>query len=202
MNPSVNSVLSVGNPIAQDMLTLDSLLRETVAPHLRVGDKDDMRILNIACGQCDEAGTLVDFGKAQTGGDVSLIGADIRIREVLQARENHAHLPAEFLLEDATKLSQHKALGEDFKLVLLRHQNYWHGPELWKKIFEQGLARVDDEGLLVITSYFDKEHQIALDALQKLGAEVVLSKHNERSRKLTFPGKSVDKHIAVLRRKR
>lgn len=187
--------------LERDILTLDSLLRGTVAPHLRVGEKDDLRILNLACGQCDEAGTLVNFGKSQTGGEVSLIGADIRIREILQARENHTHLPAEFLLEDATKLSQHKALGEDFNLVLLRHQNYWHGPELWKKIFEQGLSKVDDNGLLVITSYFDKEHQLALDALQKLGAEVVLTKRNEQSRNLSFPGKSVDKHIAVLRRK-
>ena len=190
------------NPIAKDMLTLDSLLRETVAPHLNLGSHEDLRILNIACGQCDEAGTLVNFGQTQTQGQVSLIGADIRIREILQARENHAHLPAEFLLEDATRLSQHKALGDDFKMVLLRHQNFWHGPELWKKIFEQGLAKVDDDGVIVITSYFDKEHQLALDALQKLGAEVVLSRRNDLSRQLSFPGKSVDKHIAVLRRKR
>lgn len=189
------------NPIAQDMLTLDSLLRETVAPHLHLGHREDLRILNLACGQCDEAGTLVNFGQAQTGGDVSLIGADIRIREVLQARENHAQLPAEFLLEDATKLSLHKELGEDFKLVLLRHQNYWNGPELWKKIFEQGLSKTDEEGLLVITSYFDKEHQLALDTLQGLGAELLVTRHNPHARKLLRPGKFVDKHIAVLRRK-
>jgi len=191
-----------GSLLERDMRTLDSLLRETVAPHLQLGKGEDLRMLNIACGQCDEAGTLVNFGQSQTEGQVSLIGADIRIREILQARENHAHLPAEFLLEDATKLSHHKALGEDFKMVLLRHQNYWHGPELWKKIFEQGLAKVDDDGVIVITSYFDKEHQLALEALQKLGAEVVLSRRNERSRKLTFPGKSVDKHLAVLRRRK
>ena len=190
------------NPITQDMLALDSLLRETVAPHLQLSGKDGLRILNMACGQCDEAGTLVNFGKDHTDGNVSLIGADIRIREILQARENHAHLPAEFLLEDATKLSRHKELGEDFNLVLLRHQNYWHGPELWKKIFEQGLTKVDKDGVLVITSYFDKEHQLALDALQKLGAELVLTQRNDQSRKLTFPGKSVDKHIAVLRRRK
>jgi hypothetical protein len=195
-------VMNPANPITQDMLTLDSLLRETVSPHLQLDRKDDLRILNIACGQCDEAGTLVNFGKEHTDGNVSLIGADIRIREILQARENHAHLPAEFLLEDATKLSRHKELGEDFNLVLLRHQNYWHGPELWKKIFEQGLTKVDKDGVLVITSYFDNEHQLALEALQKLGAELVLNRHNGQSRKLTFPGKSVDKHIAVLRRRK
>lgn len=189
------------NPIAQDMRVLDSLLHETVAPHLHLPSADDLRILNIACGQCDEAEALVKFAKSQTRGDVRLIGADIRIREILQARAQHSHLPAEFLLEDATKLHQHKEMGEDFNMVLLRHQNYWHDTELWKKIFEQGLAKMDKDGLLVITSYFDKEHQLALDALQKLGAELVISKNNTKSRALITAGKSVDKHIAVFRRK-
>ncbi len=193
---------SPGNPIANDMRTLEKLLRAKVAPHLKGASGKDLRLLNIACGQCDEAETLVNFAKAQTAGEVKLIGADIRIREILQARENHAHLPAEFLLEDATKLSRHKELGEDFNLVVMRHQNFWHGPELWKRIFEEGLAKVGDDGLLVITSYFDKEHQLALDALRKLGAEVVLTHHNEESRQLLTPGKSVDKHLAVLRRRR
>ena len=133
---------------------------------------------------------------------MSLVGADIRIREILQARERHVHLPAEFLLEDATKLKSHKALGEDFNLVLLRHQNYWNGPELWKKIFEQGLDKAGEDGLLVITSYFDREHRLALDTLKELGAELVVTKHSPLARKLATPGKSVDKHIAVLRRAR
>jgi SAM-dependent methyltransferase len=193
--------MSASHPIAQDMRKLDALLREKVSPHLKAAVDKDLRLLNIACGQCDEAETLVNFAKAQTSGDVKLIGADIRIREILQARENHAHLPAEFLLEDATKLSKHKELGENFDMVLLRHQNYWHGPELWKRIFEEGLTKVGDDGLLVITSYFDKEHQLALDALQNLGAELVLTHHNEDSRKLLTPGKFVDKHLAVLRRR-
>ncbi|MEZ0276251.1 MAG: hypothetical protein ACAH88_15185 [Roseimicrobium sp.] len=194
--------MPASHPISKDMRTLDALLREKVSPHLKQAAAKDLRLLNIACGQCDEAETLVNFAKAQTSGDVKLIGADIRIREILQARENHAHLPAEFLLEDATKLSKHKELGENFDMVLLRHQNYWHGPELWKRIFEEGLAKVGDDGLLVITSYFDKEHQLALDALQHLGAELVVTHHNEDSRKLLTPGKFVDKHLAVLRRRR
>ena len=191
-----------GNPITGDMRVLSSLLRETVAPHLRVAAKEDLRVLNLACGACDEAETLVKFAQSTTQGKVSLVGADIRIREILQARQQHAHLPAEFLLEDATKIAGHRELGEDFQMVLLRHQNYWHGTEVWKKIFEQGLAKAGDDGLVVITSYFDKEHQLALEALQKLGAEVVVNRVNEKSRKLTTPGKSVDRHLAVLRRKK
>lgn len=185
--------------IAQDMVRLEALLRGHVAPHLKT--KAEARILDLACGRCDEAETLIKFvGEEARAEDVKLIGADIRIREILQARERTANIGAEFLLEDATRLSQHKQLGEDFDLVFLRHQNYWHGPEVWKKIFDTGLARLDDDGLLVITSYFDKEHQLALDALQKLGAEVVLSKRNEVSRELETPGKSVDRWLAVLKK--
>lgn len=192
------------NPITQDMQVLHGLLQQTVSPHLNPKASEQLRILNLACGQCDEAETLVNFAKNQLtnqNGNVQLIGADIRIREILQARANHSHLPAEFLLEDATKLHHHKQLGDNFNMVLLRHQNYWHGQELWKGIFEQGLAKLDDSGLLVITSYFDKEHQLALDALQNLGAELITTHHNPHSRKLITPGKFVDKHIAVFRRK-
>ncbi|MDB6140222.1 MAG: hypothetical protein JWO94_3294, partial [Verrucomicrobiaceae bacterium] len=132
--------------------------------------------------------------------DVTLIGADISIRESLQARERTEKLGAEFLLEDVTRLTQHKLLGDDFDMVFLRHQNYWHGPKVWKKIFDTGLAKLNDNGLMVITSYFDKEHQLALDALQQLGAEVVLSKRNEASRELNTQGKSVDRWMAVLKK--
>lgn len=188
------------HPIANDMVTLSGILSDHVAPLLHLPTQEDFRILNLACGQCDEAETLVNFAKSQTRGDVELIGADIRIREILQAREEHSNLPAKFLLEDATKLDQHQSLGHDFKMVMMRHQNYWHGPDLWKKIFEQGLSRVDENGLFVITSYFDKEHQLALDAIQDLGAELVISHSNQDARQLMTPGKYVDKHLAVFRK--
>lgn len=185
--------------IAEDMVRLESLLRRHVAPHLK--SKAEARILDLACGRCDEASTLVNVIKDKTrADDVKLIGADIRIREIREARARHEKLGAEFLLEDATKLGAHKQL-DDFDLVFLRHQNFWHGPELWKKIFDTGLAKLNDEGLLVITSYFDREHQLALDALQKLGAEVVLSKRNEVSRAVPDgKDKSVDRWLAVLKK--
>ncbi len=190
-----------GDPILQDMQVFGGLFDQHVAPHLQISSaKNDLRLLDLACGRCDEAQALVNFAKKQTSGDVSLVGADIRIREILQARDLHSKLPTEFILEDATKLSQHKELGNDFNLVLLRHQNYWHGSEIWKRIFEQGLARMDESGLLVITSYFDKEHQLALDALQKLGAKLVANHSNPLARQLPTAGKAVDKHIAVFKR--
>jgi hypothetical protein len=190
-------------PIAEDMSKLKTLLHDSLSPHAAPAAADGMRILNLACGRCDEAETLIQVGSELTkGGEVEMIGADIRIREIRQARENHSHLPAKFLIEDATKIDQHQELGDDFNMVFLRHQNFWHGQELWKKIFDQGIAKLRPDGMLVITSYFDKEHRLALRALESLGMEVVSNRRNTRSRALSdAPGKSVDRWVAVLKRR-
>lgn len=189
-------------PLAADMSKLKTLLHDSLSPHLPAAQQD-MRILNLACGRCDEAETLIQVGSNLTqGGAVEMIGADIRIREIRQARELHQHLPAQFLIEDATKLDQHQELRDDFNLVFLRHQNFWHGQELWKKIFDQGIAKLRPDGMLVITSYFDVEHRLALRALESLGMEVVSNRRNQHSRALKdAPGKSVDRWVAVLRRR-
>lgn len=195
--------LPPNHPLAEDMSKLKSVLQQTVAPHLPAA-ASQLQILNLACGRCDEAETLVSLGEEVTqGGDVRLVGADIRIREIRQARETHSKLPAEFLIQDASQLHQHKELGDDFDLVFLRHQNFWHGQETWKKIFDQGRARLNKNGLLVITSYFDHEHKLALAALQAMGMEVIESRRNKASRALKdAPGKSVDRWVAVLRPKK
>ena len=190
------------SPIIQDLSCLKGLLSESVTPHL--APSSDLRILNLACGRCDEAETLISVGRELTGGSgaVEMVGADIRIREIRQARERHAGLPAEFLLEDASQLDRNRALGDDFGMVFLRHQNFWNGRDLWKKIFDQGIAKLREDGLLVITSYCDVEHRLALEALQKMGMEVVESRRNRASRSLKDGrGKSVDRWIAVLRRR-
>ena len=206
IEPGVPPLLQAGGvgpgAIAQDMARLKGLLKEGLAQNLQA-QTGGMRILNLACGRCDEAETLVSVGQELAGpGGVEMIGADIRIREIRQAREQHGHLPAKFLIEDATKISQHKQLGDDFNLVFMRHQNFWHGQELWKKIFDQGIAKLRPDGMLVITSYFDVEHKLALKALEAMGMEVVSNKRNRASRALAdAPGKSVDRWVAVLRRK-
>jgi hypothetical protein len=200
---SASGVPRMHQSIREDMSKLKGLLCESISPHL-APEQRDMRILNLACGRCDEAETLISVGREmKPGGAVEMVGADIRIREIRQAREQHSHLPAKFLIEDATKIDQHKELGDDFNLVFLRHQNFWHGQELWKKIFDQGIAKLRPDGMLVITSYFDHEHKLALDALKALGLEVVSNKRNRASRALKdAPGKSVDRWVAVLRQKK
>lgn len=168
------------------------------------------QILDLACGPCREAGTLVDvFRKIKGGhGPVRFVGADIRRRELDEAavrakRAGKAGDTFEFLAENCAEIGRHSQLGSDFDMVFLRHQNYWNDQPVWQRIFEQGLGKLRDDGLLVITSYFDREHELALQALQRAGAELVVSEKNGSSRLLSgTPGKSVDRHVAVFRRKR
>jgi hypothetical protein len=97
-------------------------------------------------------------------------------------------------------LNQHRQLGRDFDLVFVRHQNFWDSPVGWPRIFLEGLERLHESGLFVITSYFDKEHELAVGAITRAGAQLVTSVRNPNSRPLRTKGKSVDRHLAVFRR--
>jgi SAM-dependent methyltransferase len=168
-----------------------------------------LQILDLACGTCREAGTLVEVFRdfSGTSRDVRLVGADIRDRELEEAAARartagKAGDRFEFLTENCAKLGRHRELGRDFDVTFLRHQNYWNDKPVWQRIFEQGLEKLKDDGLLVITSYFDREHALALKALERAGAELIITEQNEATRHLDTPGKSVDRHIAILRKKR
>ncbi|MCP5538519.1 MAG: class I SAM-dependent methyltransferase [Akkermansiaceae bacterium] len=182
------------------------------------GGKEALRILDLACGACHEADALTEAtaelaGQENRPADVKLIGMDIRAREIADAQrrfggkrvdpETGAKREAEFLTGDASKLDDHRELGDGaaFDLVFLRHQNFWNGDRTWEEIFDQALGKLDPDGRLVITSYFDKEHALALDAIQRLGGELIASERHEESRELDTPGKSIDRHVAVFRRK-
>ena len=173
------------------------------------GAPGPMQILDLACGPCREAGTLVEVFRDFEGADrdVRLVGADIRDRELEEAAAR-ARLAGrtrdqfEFLTENCVKLDRHRELGGDFDVTFLRHQNYWNDQPVWQRIFDQGLEKLKDDGLLVITSYFDREHALALKALERAGAELIVTEQNETSRVLDPPGKSVDRHVAVFRKKR
>lgn len=168
-----------------------------------------LQILDLACGTCRESGTLVEVFRDFDGGDrdVRLVGADIRDRELEEAAARARAMGKgrdqfEFLTENCANLGRHRELGQAFDITFLRHQNYWNDKPVWQRIFEQGLDKLKDDGLLVITSYFDREHALALEALQRAGAELIVTERNEASRVLDTPGKSVDRQVAVFRKKR
>lgn len=177
-------------------------------------------LLNLACGHCEEAAVLAAFF-GRGGRKVRFFGMDVRDREVETARRRYAateeafrklgvptlrgdadqrELAAEFIADDATKLAGYREIPREYDIIFLRHQNVWHDRDIWRRIYEFALARLPAHGYLIITSYFDREHLIALDLLKTLGADVITSVENPQSRPLDYPGKSVDRHLAALRR--
>lgn len=202
--------------LRQDQDRLRHMLERTVGRAVAAGagglaGRDEVSILNVACGACDEAETLSDFFQSLRAAEGAppaatlLVGTDVRERELDEAKARFRTRPDrefEFFRSDASRLEGHRELREAFDVLVFRHQNLYHGRALWQRIFEQGLTRLKDDGMLVITSYFDREHALALEAFEKLGAEVLVTERNLESRALITPGKSVDRHVAVLRKKR
>ena len=192
---------------ARENAALSRLLRRALA-HAAPALPNDraLSILDLACGPCREAETLIHSLRDVSGSssDIRLVGADIRRAELDEAasRARAAGLThTEFLAADCSKLDQALSSSENFDMAFLRHQNFWNDPAAWLKIFDHGLSRLNDDGLLVITSYFDREHALAVKALERTGAELIVSARNEDSIDLSTHGKSVDRHLAVFRRR-
>jgi len=190
---------------AGDLMRLEGDLREILQG--RLPKKDHLNVLNMACGRGDETGVLAKLLKEHTK-SAQLQGADIRAAEIAAANELWKKkvpqivdgVEVDFRVQSGDALKDWKEMeGQD--MVFMRHQNFWNGRETWRKIFDQALQKLDDEGVFVMTSYFDREHEEARKALKELGAEEVASYSSDRSRKLDdAPDKSVDRHIAVFKK--
>lgn len=163
--------------------------------------RDSIRCLNLACGRADESGILKEILSPLTG-NLHIIGVDIRERELDIARSrwrSDPHTSFTFLFHDATMLHLIAELAQPCDIILMRHQNYWNGATTWQKIYDSALHRLSENGILVITSYFDQEHLQALQAIQQLGATLINTIQNPQSRLIQeTPEKSVDRHIAIF----
>ena len=202
----------------EDMKFLWIMLERAMTRSGRSPGRDgELRLLNLACGPCEEGAVLsAFFGRA--GRKVRQFAMDLREREIGKARrryagterlfrkagipgirEENASKKVEFVAEDATRLAGYGQIPDEFDVVFIRHQNLWHDGDVWCKIYGFSLERLEPEnGVLVITSYFDREHILALDLLKTMGGRVLFTGQNPNSRKLDYPGKTVDRHVAVI----
>jgi len=184
----------------EDLNQLKLLLTPLIAEHLSVTN-DSVRCLNLACGRADESGILREV-LAPYATDLQIFGVDIRERELDVARSrwrSDPHTSYTFLYHDATKLHLITELAQPCDIIVMRHQNYWNGAITWQSIYDSALNRLGPNGILVITSYFDKEHLQALQAIQQLGATLITTIRNPISRPVNdAPNKSVDRHVAVF----
>lgn len=187
--------------IAEDVARLGRLLRETMAL-LHLSPKGPAAILNLACGRADETGILLQcLSLPGQGGEY--LGMDLRSAEISEAKRRwqSSWQPdgvVEFRVADAS-LAHHLSASTAYDFVFVRHQNYWDAPATWDQIYRHALGRLKPDGLLMFTSYFDREHELAIAALKSMGAHLLIDVPHTSSRPLRdAPGKSVDKRLAIV----
>jgi SAM-dependent methyltransferase len=104
----------------------------------------------------------------------------------------------DFRAGDASRTDRMKQLPP-FDFIFIRHQNYWHDPAVWEQLYRNALGALKPGGLLAITSYFDREHDLATACLLQCGALRRADLPHPHSRPLPdAPGKSVDRRLALF----
>lgn len=155
-------------------------------------------VWNLACGRADESGALA--AALAPAKIAHYLGIDLRGHCIREARTRW-ELPggvSEFIEGDASAIPA--GLGPSVPdVIFIRHQNYWHEPQVWDRIFTRALDCLAADGVLACTSYFDREHGLMKSAMRTLGAVAAADFQNPRSRPLAdAPGKSVDRHLAAF----
>jgi len=175
-------------------------------------------ILNLGCGRCEEGIVLSaffggeDFGNSSE--NVKLIGVDINQKAIEEAISlysvfdfsgeitKHVLPPNyEFIVSDATNLDQYQQIPKKVDVVVIRHQQIANDEQTWVKIFQQAIQRVSKDGIIIITSLFDIEHQMLIEALRKLDCEIVIDESNPYAKPLGHPEISLDRRVAIIRKK-
>lgn len=159
-------------------------------------------VLNLACGRADETGVLLQ-NLAPFSTRLFYLGIDLRPPEIEEAKRRWlpTRLPGhdmEFRAGDASRTDR-MTLLPPFDFIFIRHQNFWSDPEVWTRLYQNALSRLKPSGLLMITSYFDREHELATACLRQLRAERIIHLPHPDSRALKdAPGKSVDRHLSAF----
>jgi len=181
---------------ADDVARLSGRLRQAFAA-IGFPKTTRLTILNLACGRADETGALAAaLAPAEIG---HYLGIDLRPGAIAEATRRWT-LPGgtiEFRCGDASAIDR---LVSQVDLIFIRHQNYWDDPVVWDRLLDNALKALKPDGLLVCTSYFDREHELLLAALKTRGAELLWNVRAPDSRSLPDAvGKSVDRHLVIFK---
>ncbi|MCU0794387.1 MAG: class I SAM-dependent methyltransferase [Akkermansiaceae bacterium] len=165
---------------------------------------DSVAILNLACGRADETGVLLSTA-APLAGRRFYLGIDLRAPEIAEAKRRWMATVStgdeiNFRCGDASRTDRMASLPA-FDLIFIRHQNFWSDVPVWTRLYRNAIERMKDHGTLIITSYFDREHELASACLGQLGLHRVSEIRHFASRELPdAPGKSVDRWLAAFRK--
>ena len=161
---------------------------------------EKISVLNLACGRADETGAIAAALGAQRL--QFYLGIDLRAETISEASRRWKSETAivEFRCGDASSIHRMESLPP-LDLIFIRHQNYWDDPTTWDRLLTNALSLLGPEGLLICTSYFDREHDLLKAALKTQGCGILWDMRHLESRRLPEArGKSVDRHLAVFRR--
>lgn len=175
----------------------------------------NVKIIDLACGVCEEKNVVnAYFGGGNNpyllNKNVELFGIDNDVEAVRLANEKV--LPDyrdnyKFVNGDATNLDKYPEIPGSADVVIMRHQqmfqpnynkNYVVETELWKNIFEQGLKRLNDKGVYLVTSYTSDEHKRFLEFLTEEDCQIINTGDNEFAEPLGAGG--IDKYVIVLKK--
>ncbi len=174
-------------------------------------------ILDLGCGRCDEGLVLsAYFGGNNFGSDsnkVKLVGVDINQEEINKAISSNEKpdfseektkyaLPPnyEFYCADATNLDSYPQVPQQADVVVIRHEQISADQDIWTRIFQTARDRVNPEGIILITSFSDIEHETALKALAQLDCGVVVNERNQFAKPTNTPEVSIDRNVAIVRK--
>lgn len=192
---------------AEDLRSLEKDLRGLLAGTLE--GREHIQTLNLACGRADETGVLAQV-VGEKAASAHILGVDLREAEINDANalwkpemaEVASEVEVDFKVGRGDQLDQWKEM-ENPDLLFIRHQNYWFDPKAWVKLYDQAIKKLKEDGVMVITSYFDEEHEMARRVLTKLGAVEVSHRFKPDSRVVKDSPKvlkTVDRHISVFKK--
>ncbi len=191
------------------------------------------QILDLACSTCDEDLVLNSyfgvkknsfFHGSEFNKNVNLIGIDrnpetIKLAQKKVRKEGQNHF--QFIEGDATNLNNYPEISEELDVVIIRNQEifYEYSEDYkeritdsavlkekkgsWLNMIKQGLDRLSENGVFIITSYTEEEHLLLLKEIKSMGANVVLETENEffDPEGVDGIGKQSDKYVVVLKKK-
>lgn len=183
-----------------------------------------IEVLDLACGICEEGRVLNSFfgGRKypEFSSSVNLTAIDIEEESIKNAKYNNRvwdsqkkenYLPSNmcFITGDATRLDQYPEIPSQVDVVIIRHQQLVGSPDqsqyeairTWKEIINQGLKKLNSNGMMIITSHDEYQNDFAKRILEQMECEIVLDQDNPYAREKESRYSVMDDHYVLIIRK-
>ncbi len=176
------------------------------------------KILDIGCGDCIEGSVLTAYFGGSTFGtnseNAKLTGIDLKGKEIEKAKQNYTSadfskkittyklLPNfHFIAGDATHLESYPEIPKEADVVMIRHQEISANNQIWENIIRAAAKRLSPNGIMILTSFSELEHQMLVEKINELGLKIVLNKKNPYAKKTAHPDVKIDNHVVIIKTK-